>query len=316
MSDAIHAARRSLEAQIHGLQSLSTSLGDSFAQAVALIAAMRGRVVITGVGKSGHIGAKIAATMASTGTRAQFVHAAEASHGDLGMIDPSDVVIALSKSGESAELGDIIGYCKRFSIPLIAITAVPGSTLGRAATLVLALPDVPEATANIAAPTTSTTMTLALGDALAVALLEARGFGPEDFRAFHPGGKLGARLLAVKDLMHSGDAMPIVAPMTRAADVLITMSAKRLGCAGVVADGVLVGVITDGDVRRHADGLLTRTAAELMNTAPKTIAPATLAAEALALMNTHSITTLFACDTDRKPQGVLHLHDVLRAGVA
>jgi arabinose-5-phosphate isomerase len=316
MNDAVQAARRSLDAQIFGLQSLSAGLGDSFAQAVALITEMRGRVIVTGVGKSGHIGAKIAATMASTGTRAQFVHAAEASHGDLGMIDPDDIVIALSKSGESAELGDIIGYCKRFSIPLIAITAGVTSTLGQAATLVLVLPDVPEATSNIAAPTTSTTMTLALGDALAVALLEARGFGPEDFRAFHPGGKLGARLLAVKDLMHSGDAMPIVAPTTPAADVLITMSAKRLGCAGVVADGVLVGVITDGDVRRHADGLLSHTAAELMNTSPKTIAPATLAAEALALMNTHSITTLFTCDTAGKPQGVLHLHDVLRAGVA
>ena len=320
MSDgaALLAGRRALAQEIAGLQMLADGLDERFSAAVACMQRCAGRVIITGVGKSGHIGAKIAATLASTGTRAQFVHAAEASHGDLGMIGPEDVVIALSKSGESAELGDIIAYAKRFAIPLIAMTAVASSTLGRAADILLLLPDAPEATGDLSAPTTSTTMTLALGDALAVALIEARGFTPEAFRVFHPGGKLGARLARVSDLMHQGDAMPVVSPTTPAADVLMTMSAKRLGCALVVAtDGSLAGIITDGDVRRHADGLLAHTAAGLMNPAPKTIAVDALAAAALAAMNAASITVMVAVDAvSGTPAGVIHLHDLLRAGVA
>jgi arabinose-5-phosphate isomerase len=277
-------------------------------------------VVVTGMGKSGHIGRKIAATLASTGTPAQFVHPGEASHGDLGMLVRGDVVLALSNSGETAELADLIEHAHRFGLPLVAITQNERATLARAADVVLALPAAPEACRIGLAPTTSTTMQLALGDALAVALLTRRGFGPQDFRQFHPGGRLGARLRRVRDLMHAGGDMPLAPPETPMHAALLEMSAKRFGCLGVVdADGRLVGIVTDGDLRRHmGPDLLTRRVEEIMTRAPRAIGPEALAADALRMMNEprHPITTLFVVDAARVPLGILHVHDLLRAGIA
>ncbi|OYX00365.1 MAG: KpsF/GutQ family sugar-phosphate isomerase, partial [Caulobacter vibrioides] len=274
-----------------------------------------GRVVCTGMGKSGHVARKIAATLASTGTQAMFVHPAEASHGDLGMIGPDDVVLALSKSGAGRELADTLAYAKRFSIPLIAMTAVAESPLGQAGDIVLLLPDAPEATAEVNAPTTSTTLQIALGDAIAVALLERRGFTASDFRVFHPGGKLGAMLRTVGDLMHGEDELPLIAADAAMSDALLVMSEKRFGAVGVVDDaGLLAGMITDGDLRRHMDGLLGHTAGEVMTHAPLTIGPGALAAEALKVMNERRITVLFVVEGGR-PVGILHVHDLLRAGV-
>lgn len=313
--DAVSVGRRVLIGEADALRDLSGTLGESFVKAVETLFAARGRVVCTGIGKSGHVARKIAATMASTGAPAMFVHAAEASHGDLGMIGQDDVVLALSKSGEARELSDTLAYAKRFSIPLIAITAVADSQLGRAADILLLLPDAPEATAEVNAPTTSTTLQMALGDALAVALLERRGFTASDFRVFHPGGKLGSMLRTVGDLMHGEQELPLAHVDAAMSDALLVMSEKRFGAVGVIdTQGTLVGLITDGDLRRHMDGLMSHIAGEVMTRAPLTIGPSSLAAEALKIMNERRITVLFVVDGDR-PVGILHVHDLLRAGI-
>lgn len=313
--DAVAVGRRVLSVEADALSTMSESLGEAFARAVETMFSAKGRIVCTGMGKSGHVARKIAATLASTGTQAMFVHPAEASHGDLGMIGPDDVVLALSKSGAGRELSDTLAYAKRFSIPLIAMTAVEGSPLGQAGDILLLLPDAPEATAEVNAPTTSTTLQIALGDALAVALLERRGFTASDFRVFHPGGKLGAMLRTVGDLMHGQDELPLVGLDAAMPAALLVMSEKRFGAVGVVNEaGRLAGLITDGDLRRHMDGLLTHTAGEVMTRGPLTIGPGALAAEALKVMNERRITVLFVVDADR-PVGILHVHDLLRAGV-
>jgi arabinose-5-phosphate isomerase len=311
-------ARRVIRAEIEGLDQLAQTLDGAFGAALDLCASAPGRLIVTGIGKSGHIAHKIAATLASTGTRAQFVHPAEASHGDLGMIGAGDVVLALSNSGNSAELADIVAYSRRFHIPLIAITGDGRSTLAEAADVVMLLPAAAEACSMGLTPTTSTTMMLALGDALAVALLERKGFSSTDFQVLHPGGMIGRKLLRVGDIMHTGDAVPLTAPQTPMSEAILSMTAKSFGCIGVSdGDGKLVGVITDGDLRRHmGDRLLDRTVAEVMHREPKTITAASLAAEALGVMNHFSITALFVVDEGRRPTGFLHLHDCLRAGVA
>ncbi len=320
----IEAGRAVLEAEGAGLVVLAASLGAAFAEAVAILAATtapnaNGRTVVTGMGKSGHIARKIAATLASTGTPALFVHPAEASHGDLGMIVEGDAVLALSNSGETAELADLVAHTRRFGLKLVAITARAESALARAADVLLLLPAAPEACPLGLAPTTSTTMQLALGDALAVALLSRRGFSRSDFRVFHPGGKLGARLSRVRDLMHDASSLPLASPATPMAEALIRMTGGGFGCLGIVdAAGALVGIVTDGDLRRAmAPDLLARHAGEVMTAAPVTIGPDALAAEALALMNRRDrpITALFVVDAGR-PVGILHVHDLLRAGVA
>lgn len=313
--DAVSIGRRVLITEADALRSLSDSLGEAFIKAVETLFAAKGRIVCTGMGKSGHVARKIAATLASTGAQAMFVHPAEASHGDLGMIGPDDVVLALSKSGEARELSDVIAYANRFSIPLIAMTAFAGSQLGQGANIVLLLPDAPEATAEVNAPTTSTTLQIALGDAIAVALLERRGFTASDFRIFHPGGKLGAMLRTVGDLMHGDGELPLTAASATMPDALLVMSEKRFGAVGVVDEaGRLAGLITDGDLRRHMDGLLTHTADHVMTRSPLTITPSALAAEALKIMNERRITVLFVVQ-DERPVGILHVHDLLRAGV-
>ncbi|MDO5647016.1 SIS domain-containing protein [Paracoccus sp. (in: a-proteobacteria)] len=313
MADYLDTARRVIATEIDGLAALSAGLGDAFTRAVEVVLAARGRVVVSGMGKSGHIGRKIAATLASTGTPAQFVHPAEASHGDLGMVTQGDVVIMLSNSGETPELADMIAHTRRFQIPLIGVASRPESTLLRQADVALILPRAPEACGNGIVPTTSTTMTLALGDALAVALMEHRRFTPEHFRTFHPGGKLGALLAKVGDLMQSD--LPLVAEDTPMTDALLVISQKGYGVTGVTdASGRLVGIITDGDLRRHMDGLLDRRAGDVMTRAPRVIAPDALAATALAEMQARKITCLFAVD-DGTPRGILHIHDCLRAGM-
>ncbi len=315
--DAVAVARRVLACEAKALGDMAGALGEPFAKAVETLAGARGRIVCTGIGKSGHVARKIAATLASTGAPSLFVHAGEASHGDLGMVGVDDVVLALSKTGETRELADILAYAKRFAIPLIAITAVEGSALGRAADIVLLLPDAPEATGALNAPTTSTTLQIALGDALAVALLERKGFTANDFGVLHPGGKLGAMLRTVADLMHGPAELPLVAPEAPMADAILVMSEKRFGCVGVCdADGMLAGVITDGDLRRHIDGLLSHSAGQVMTRTPKTVRPDVLAAEALRQMTGVGAptTVLFVVDAGR-PVGILHVHDLLRAGV-
>ncbi|MCR6659322.1 MAG: KpsF/GutQ family sugar-phosphate isomerase [Asticcacaulis sp.] len=293
------------------------SLSESFVRAVEVMYAVKGRVILSGMGKSGHIAAKITATLASTGTPAQFVHPAEASHGDLGMITPDDVVVVLSNSGETSELSDIIHHTRRFQIPLIGVASRPESTLLKAADIALVLPNAPEACAIGMAPTTSTTMTLALGDALAVAIMEKRGFQPTDFKTFHPGGKLGAQLLPVSGLMHTGDALPLVTEQTPMGEALLVMTAKSFGVVGITdTNGKLTGIITDGDLRRNLSGLMDKTAKQVMHAGPRTIRPDALAAEALGIMNDKKITCLFAVDDHNKPVGLIHIHDCLRAGVA
>jgi arabinose-5-phosphate isomerase len=313
----IAVGRRVIRAEIEGLRRLAEALDGAFCDAVERCAGAAGRVIATGIGKSGHVARKIAATLASTGTPALFVHPAEASHGDLGMIGVGDVVLALSNSGNSAELGDIVAYTRRFDIPLIAFTGDPRSSLAEAADIVVLLPAAAEACPMGLTPTTSTTMMLALGDALAVALLERRGFSAEKFQLFHPGGAIGRKLLRVRDIMHRGDAIPLVAPETAMSEAILVMSAKSFGCVGVCdADGQLIGIITDGDLRRHmSDDLFVRRAGEIMHAEPKTIAAAGLAAEALGTMNRFAITALFVVDAEGRPTGFLHLHDCLRAGV-
>ena len=314
----LETARRVIEIEAAALQQLAQGLDDSFGAAVSLMLNARGRVILSGMGKSGHIARKIAATLASTGTPAQFVHPAEASHGDLGMLTGDDVLLMLSNSGETPELADMIAYSRRFEIPMIGVASRPGSTLLKQSDVAIVLPQAPEACGTGVVPTTSTTMTLALGDALAVALMEHRRFTPENFREFHPGGKLGAQLSRVADLMHRGDALPLVAGGTPMGDVLLVISQKGFGVAGVVdAQGALLGVITDGDLRRHMEGLLALTAADVMTAAPKTIAPDALAEQAVSVMNHRKITCLFVVDPAQggAPQGLLHIHDCLRVGL-
>lgn len=312
--------RSVLETEAGGLRVLAAALDARFSRAVDVLAAATGRIVVSGMGKSGHVGRKIAATFASTGSPALFVHPAEASHGDLGMIVAGDVVLALSNSGETAELSDLVAHSRRFAIPLIAITASEIGALAQAADIVLLLPEAPEAGPIGLAPTTSTTMQLALGDALAIALLTRRGFTATDFRRFHPGGKLGARLKHVRELMHVGEAMPLAPPDVAMDHALLLITEKRFGCLGVIdGEGLLVGIITDGDLRRAmGPDLLQRRVFEIMTRNPRTISPEALAAEALAQMNdpARPITALFALDRAGRPVGILHLHDLLRAGVA
>ena len=317
----IDSALRTLEAESGGIHALTAALHDglgrAFVTAVELIRAASGRVIVTGMGKSGHVGHKLAATFSSTGTPAFFVHPAEAGHGDLGMITPEDVVIALSWSGETAELRSLIDYSRRFKIKLIAITAYPESTLGEAADAVLVLPQAREACPHNLAPTTSSLMQLALGDALAIALLESHGFTALKFRDLHPGGRLGAMLVFVRDVMHAGAKMPLTSPGTRMAAAIVEMSTKGFGCVGVTdRDGKLTGMITDGDLRRHmrAD-LLEARVEDVMTRAPKTARPDQLASETLALLNSSKITAVFVVDGG-KPVGIVHLHDLLRTGVA
>lgn len=315
MSAPLEVGRRVLRTEADALSLMADGLGEPFERAVETLAGLSGRVICTGVGKSGHVARKIAATLASTGRPAIFVHATEASHGDLGMIGPDDAVLALSKSGETRELADVIAFAKRFGAPLIGITASATSALGRQSDILLLLPDAPEATGQVDAPTTSTTLQIALGDAIAVALLERAGFTAQDFRVFHPGGKLGAMLRTVGDLMHGMDEVPLIGQDQPMDQALLMMSEKRFGSVGVVdGSGVLIGLITDGDLRRHMDGLMGHSAGEVMTRDPRTVEPRTLAAEALKLMNEMRITVLFVVDGER-PVGILHVHDLLRAGV-
>lgn len=314
----VGAARRVLGLEQAGLEALANALGEGFSAAVGHILSASGRVVVTGMGKSGHVGRKIAATLSSTGTPALYVHPGEASHGDLGMIANGDVVVALSNSGDTAELSDIIVYARRFAIPLIAVTAKAESTLAKQAHCVLLLPPAQEACPMGLAPTTSTTMMLALGDALAVAVLERKGFSSQDFHLLHPGGSLGRRLLRVADVMHGREELPLTRPNTTMQDAILVMTTRRFGCVGVADDsGRLIGIITDGDLRRHMNAdLLGQSAEEVMTPAPKTIRAELLAAEALGLMNRGAITSLFVVDDNECPVGILHIHDCLRAGVA
>jgi len=320
-SPHIASALRTLDNERDGVAALAAAmcdgLGAPFVAAVETIRNARGRVIVTGMGKSGHIGRKIAATLASTGTPAFFVHAADASHGDLGMITSDDVMLALSWSGETEELKDLINYSRRFRIPLIAVTVSADSTLGNSADVVLALPATREACPHNLAPTTSSLMQLALGDALAIALLESKGFSAMDFGVFHPGGQLGAALKFVRNVMHPGAAVPLIkrgAPMSEA---IVEMSAKGFGCVAVTDDGgKLVGVITDGDLRRHmrAD-LLQAPVDEVMTASPKVVRSDQLVSEALQLLNSSKITALVVVEAGR-PVGIVHFHDLLRAGVA
>jgi arabinose-5-phosphate isomerase len=316
-SDPLEHGRAVLRVEAAALTALADSLDDTFRRAVTLMQGLEGRVVCTGMGKSGHIARKIAATLSSTGTPAMYVHPGEASHGDLGMITARDAVLALSNSGETAELKDLILYTRRFAIPLIAMIGRRQSTLGREAEVALVLPDLTEACPMGLAPTTSTTAMLALGDALAVALLQCAGFTPQHFAVYHPGGKLGSQLMRVDQLMRGVRELPLVAPDCPMSEALVVMTEKCLGCVGVTtAGGVLEGIVTDGDIRRRmGTDLLARRAGEVMTRGPRTIAPDLLAVEALRLMNEHSITVLFVV-RDGVPVGAVHLHDCLRAGIA
>lgn len=321
LSPAIESALRTLGTEAEGIQAiaaaLKTDLAPAFDAATDLIKNAKGRLIITGLGKSGHIGRKIAATFASTGTPAFFVHAAEASHGDLGMITADDIIMALSWSGETAELRNLINYSRRFRIPLIALTSESESTLGTAADVVLTLPKAREACPNNLAPTTSSVMQLALGDALAIALLESRGFSASDFSVLHPSGKLGAMLKFVRDLMHQDASLPVKPLGTKMSDALFEMTSKGFGCVAIVdARGVIVGIVTDGDLRRHMrPDLMTLSVDEVMTKNPKTISPDLLASEALEILNSSKITALIVTQ-DKTPVGIVHLHDILRAGVA
>ena len=316
------AARRVLAAASGALSALAEALDGDFTRAVGLVLAAKGRIIVSGMGKSGHIARKIAATLSSTGTPAYFVHPAEASHGDMGAITRQDVLLLLSWGGETAELSDLITYAKRHRIPIIAIGANPESTLIKAADVTLLLPRAPEACPMGLAPTTSTTMMLALGDALAVALMERKGFSADQYRDLHPGGSLGRALIRVSDLMHGMSELPLASQDASMREVLLVMAERRFGCVGLVDEaGGLCGIITDGDLSRHidGDGFLSRKASGVMTHNPKIATPGQLAAEALAFMNEHKITRLFvldAADAARKPVGILHIHDCLRAGIA
>ncbi len=311
-------ARQVITEEAEALVVLATSLDDKFCDAIDLILKAKGRVIVSGIGKSGHIARKIAATLASTGTPAQFVHPAEASHGDLGMVTKADVVLAISNSGEAPELANLLAYTRRFAIPLIGLSSRPNSSLMTAADAFLMIPKLGEACGHGVVPTTSTTLTLAMGDALAIALMKHRAFTADNFRDFHPGGKLGAQLSRVGDLMHKDDALPLVGVNTPMSDTLLTISQKGFGVVGVLDDnGYLSGIVTDGDLRRHMDGLLDRKAGQVMTAAPRTIGSNSLAEEAVAVMNEYKITCLFVVDpeTSGNVVGILHIHDCLRAGV-
>ncbi|MFA5949943.1 MAG: KpsF/GutQ family sugar-phosphate isomerase [Hyphomicrobium sp.] len=317
----VASALRTLELEVEGLLAIKAALfgalAGPFADAVSLIKAARGRVIVSGIGKSGHVGQKIAATLASTGTPASFVHPSEASHGDLGMITRDDVVLAISWSGETVELKNIITFSRRFAVPLISITSRADSALGGQSDVVIELPRAKEACPHGLAPTTSTAMQLAIGDCLAIALLEAKGFTAHDFKMFHPGGSLGASLKFVGDVMHREDQLPIARETDLMSDAIVTMTAKSFGCLGIVnAEGRLVGVVTDGDLRRHmGDKLFKATTADVMTRKPKTVSRETLASAALEVINASRITALFVLDGGR-PVGIVHVHDLLRLGVA
>ena len=319
--DAVASAIRTLNLETEGLALLATELGgglaEPFEEAVRRLAAVSGRVIVTGIGKSGHVGQKIAATFASTGTPAFFVHPSEASHGDLGMVTRSDLILALSWSGETVELKPIITYSRRFAVPLVAITSQAESALGQQADVVLLLPRAKEACPHGLAPTTSTTMQLALGDGLAIALLEARGVAAHDFKVFHPGGSLGANLKHVSDIMHRGDRLPLIQSGESMAEALVAMTEKSFGCVGVIdARGRLIGVVTDGDLRRHMGAnLISAKVDDVMTAKPRTIAPTMLTSAALELINSSRITALFVLEK-QKPVGLVHVHDLLRLGVA
>ena len=314
----LDTARRVIRTEAEALNTLADGLDNRFREAVDLIMATKGRVIVTGIGKSGHIANKIAATLASTGTPAQFVHPAEASHGDLGMITTADVILAISNSGEAPELGNLIAYSRRFSIPLIAITSKESSSLGSQCDVILLLPQLGEACGTGVVPTTSTTLTLGMGDALAVALMENREFTAEHFRDFHPGGKLGARLARVGDLMHTGAGIPLTTTDASMTEVLREIGGKGFGMVCVTdADGHMQGIITNGDLSRHMDGLATKTAADIMTRAPITIDPGALAEKAVGIMNNRKITCLLVVDPNQPtlPVGLLHIHDCLRVGL-
>jgi arabinose-5-phosphate isomerase len=318
----LNSAHRTLQLMAQGLTVLDAALDDglgaALTESVTLIAGRTGRVIVTGLGKSGHIGAKIAATLASTGTPASFVHAAEANHGDLGMITVNDTLMILSWSGETTELTAILAYAKRFDIPVIALTAGTDSALSRAADVVLALPKADEACPHGLAPTTSTLMQLALGDALAVALLEARGFTASDFYRFHPGGKLGAALTQIGEIMHQGDELPALPETASMRQAILQMTQKGFGCVAIVnANGVLSGIITDGDLRRHMeDGLIDMRADAVMTHNPASVTPDMLAVEVLQTLNARKISATIVVDDEQRPIGIVHLHDLLRIGVA
>lgn len=319
--DTIQSAlTQTISIEIEGMEALRDSLGETTIDVVELIAKVEGRLACVGVGKSGHVARKIAATLASTGTQAYFVHPAEASHGDLGMISTKDAVLALSKSGETKELSDIIAYCRRFSVPLIGMTMQADSALGRASDYLLLVPNAQEACGETRAPTTSTTLMIALGDAIAVALIEKRGFTAEDFKNFHPGGSLGAALTSAEEIMHSGNELPLVQTGTRVPEAVAEMSAKGFGCVGVVsADGLLLGIITDGDLRRHlTPELPNKSVDDVMTKNPLTTKTDSLAADVLRLMTAGSrkLTQIFVCAPDGKPVGFIHMHDLLRIGVS
>jgi len=317
--DSIESARRVIAIERDGLDALLNALDGTFAETVKCVSELKGRLICTGVGKSGHVARKIAATLASTGTPSSYVHPTEASHGDLGMVTSGDAVLALSKSGETRELGDIIAYCRRFGVPLIGMCVNPESALGRASDFKLFVPDAQEACGETSAPTTSTTLMMALGDALAVSLLEAKGFTATDFKTFHPGGALGAALATAGDVMHSGESVPLISADAVMSGVLIEMTAKSFGCVGVTDDdGVLAGIITDGDLRRHmGNDLINQQAGKVMTMNPKVGHPDMLAADALREMTAGSlkIMQLFIVDDKGRPCGILHLHDLLRVGL-
>ena len=318
---AVGSALRTLGFELGGVSALKQAmggpLGASFADATALLRSLRGRAIVSGMGKSGHIGQKIAATLSSTGTPAFFVHPGEASHGDLGMITPEDALIALSWSGETVELTNLITYARRFAVPVIAITSRAESSLAKAAQHALILPQATEACPHGLAPTTSSLMQLVIGDALAIALLEGKGFTAQDFKVFHPGGQLGANLKHVSDFMHTGARLPVTSPDTPMSEALVLMTEKSFGCLGVVnRDGKLIGILTDGDLRRNMGSrLLDATISDVMTRAPKTIGPNELASAALNMVNTAQITALFVVE-DQRPVGIVHIHDLLRLGVA
>lgn len=316
MEKTVADGKEIIEMEIKGLEAVRDSLNETFTQAIDIMYNTKGKIIVTGMGKSGHIGSKIAATLASTGSPAFFIHPAEASHGDLGMLDKEDTVLAVSYSGETKELGDIVHYCRRYGIKLLSIVSNPQSTLARNSDVAIIIPKTEEACPFGLAPTTSTTQTLAIGDALAMVLLDKKGFSRDEFRDRHPGGKLGQILIKVKDLMHTGAGIPLVRSGSLMSEALIEMSAKSLGCTGVIDEnGFLIGVITDGDLRRKMSAdLLSMTVDEIMTKSPKTISENALAAEALALMNKHSITGLFVMEDD-KPIGIIHVHDCMNAGV-
>jgi len=313
----VQAAKKVLQTEADALETLKNDLPNDFSDLVKLILNLNGRVIVSGVGKSGHIGNKIAATLASTGTPAYFVHATEASHGDLGMITEKDLCLLISNSGETSEIFDIVAHARRFSIRVATISSNTESTLVKAADFKLCLPVVEEACPIGMAPTTSTTMMLALGDALAVALMEAKNFNTENFKVLHPGGKLGAKMMMVSQVMHKSDALPLVETQTSMKETLLTMSSRGFGIAAVVNEkDVLVGVITDGDLRRHINDLMSKTAGEIASLSPITVVRETFVVDALKLMQENKITVLIVTSAENKPVGILHIQDLLKVGAA